>query len=290
MGWAALLLDEQLRDGQWATPGTTSRELYRPKYVATNWRMIVLGDLGLTRADPRVRRMIELVVRRWGGPRGPLGGSESEICQTGNALRAFLRLDYTDDPIVDRMVRWIVDAQKADGGWNCLPSRSGTLDGWEGLAALAYLPEAKRGARVGRAIERGAEFYLDRRLSREGRGRYAPWFRIHYPTHYYYDLLVGLDMITRLGYARDPRLAVALRWLTGRRDRQGRWAIDAIHPDLPREDRYSIRPPYYPFVLDRPGLPSRWATVTALAVLARVETEKGAGPATGPARVHPVGS
>jgi hypothetical protein len=187
------------------------------------------------------------------------------------------------------MVRWVVQAQKADGGWHCFPSRHGTLDGWEGLAALAFLPEEKREARVQRAVERGAEFYLERRLCHERPGRYAPWFRIHYPTHYYYDLLVGLDAITRLGYGGDPRLAPALRWLSARRDRQGRWRIDATHPDLPLEEPYSLRPPYYPFVLERPGVPSRWATVSALAVLARVERSKRAGRTPGPVRGRPVG-
>ena len=269
-GWAAGILTEQLNDGQWTSSETSAGDLYRPKYIATNWRMIVLADLGLTRRDPRIRRMIDLVVRRWGGPRGALGGRESEVCITGNALRAFLKLGYTDHPEVKRMINWIVDVQKNDGGWHCFPSRSGTLDGWEGLAAFAFLPKSMRGPSIERAIERGVEFYLERRLAREGADRYAPWYRIHYPNHYYYDLLVGLDMITRLGYGSDPRLRPALRWLLDRRDSGGRWALDADHPDLPSNEQYRLKTPYYSFVLERPGAPSRWATVSALAVLARV--------------------
>lgn len=273
-GWAAAILREQLSDGQWATPGSSAGELYRPKYIATNWRMLVLADLGLTRADPRVEKMTRLVLRRWGGPRGSLGGRYSEVCVTGNALRAFLRFGYAGEPEVGRMLRWLLRAQKSDGGWHCFPSRHGTLDAWEGLAALAYLPATKRSPSVERAIERGAEFYLERRLSREGPTRYEPWYRIHYPNHYYYDLLIGLDMLTRLGYGADPRLSPAIRWLTGRRDAGGRWPLDASHPDLPPTERYSPRPPYYPFVLEPPGRPSRWATVSALAVLARIESAR----------------
>lgn len=274
-GWAATLLERQLPAGQWVTPGTSARELYVPKYIATNWCMLVLSDLGLTRRDPRIRRMVELIVRRWGGPRGDLGGRSSEVCILGNTLRALLRFGYDDHPVVSRMLRWLIRHQKSDGGWHCFPSRRGTLDGWEGLYALAFLPDSMRTPALDRAIARGAEFYLARRLSREGAGRYEPWFRTHYPTHYYYDVLVGLDLLTRLGYGADRRLAPALRWLTDRRDAQGRWNLDAAHPDLPPTDRYRVRAPYFPFVIEPPGAPSRWVTMTALAVLARVERATG---------------
>ncbi len=46
------------------------------------------------------------------------------------------------------------------------------------------------------AIDKGAEFYLERKLFKE-RPKYAPWFRFHYPNHYFYDILVGLDVIPR---------------------------------------------------------------------------------------------
>src|SRR3970282_1963084 len=73
------------------------------------------------------------------------------------------------------------------------------------MAAFGALPPRARSASVLRAIERGAEFYLERGLLREGRKPYAPWLRLHYPVHYYYDLLVGLDFLTALGYGDDRR-------------------------------------------------------------------------------------
>ena len=279
-GWAARVLQEQLPSGNWATPGTTGSQLYRPKYIATNWRMIVLADLGMTQRDRRIRAMLDLVTRRWGGPRGALGGSESETCITGNALRAFLRFGYTETVEVDRMVRWLLRAQKADGGWHCFPSARGTLDAWEGLAAFAFLPPSRRTPAVERSIERGAEFFLKRRLFREGTARYEPWWRIHYPQHYYYDLLVGLDTLTRLGYGADRRLDPALRWLSSKCDGAGRWRLDVAHPDLLPDGLYQPEPPYYPFVLESPGRPSRWATVSALAIRALVAAARASRSAT----------
>ena len=269
-GWAADLLSGQFPDGHWATPGSSGRELYRPKYVVTNWRAIVLSDLGMTREDPRIRRMAELILRTWSGRGEDLSGTTGEICVTGNAVRYLTRFGYLEHPVVQRCIDWIVRTQKPDGGWHCFPSRTGTLDGWEGLAALAEVPKESRSAPVRRSIERGAEFYLSRHLSKEGTTRYPPWFRIHYPNHYYYDLLVGLRILTRLGYGRDGRLKPALRWLESKQRPDGTWALDADHPDLdPRKGGYEFRGPVFPLRLEPPHEPSRWATVEALGVLSQ---------------------
>ncbi len=271
-GWAAGLLLGQFRDGHWVSPGSSGRELYRPKYVAANWRLIVLADLGMTSADPRVRRAADLLIRRWGLDDKALSGRNGEVCITGNAVRTLIRFGYLEHPAVERSIRWLVRTQKRDGGWHCFRSRVGTLDGWEALAAFAEIPESARDPSLRRSIERGAEFYLERRLMKEGKVRYPPWYRIHYPNHYYYDVLVGLRVLTRLGYGGDPRLAPALRWLRGKRRPGGTWALDVDHPDLASEHGgYSFEGPVYPLRLEPPGAPSRWATVEALSVLARVE-------------------
>src|SRR2546430_2931335 len=46
------ILRGQHPSGQWVNPGSSAFELYRPKYVATNWRLLVLSDLGLTKKTP----------------------------------------------------------------------------------------------------------------------------------------------------------------------------------------------------------------------------------------------
>jgi hypothetical protein len=267
-GWAATLLESQWPDGHWVTPGTSARDLYVPKYIVTNWVAIVLADLGMTRADPRIRKTAEMIIDRWSKE---LTGRGAEICITGNAVRTLIRFGYLEHPLVQRSIEWIVRTQKSDGGWHCFPSRTGTLDSWEGLAALAEIPETDRDDRVRQSIERGAEFFLRRRLMNEG-VRYPPWFRIHYPNHYYYDVLVGLRILTRLGYGADSRLAPALRWLRGKRAHDGTWALDAAHPDLdPALAGYRMRRVTFPMMLEPPHEPSQWATVEALSVLTRAD-------------------
>jgi hypothetical protein len=266
-GWGAEILSRQLTAGQWDSPGTSARYLYVPKYIATNWRLLVLADLGFTRADPGIARVAELFLEA-NAAAGELGGAESEVCFTGNAVRMFTRFGYGDHPRIVASVAWLLDAQKADGGWHCAPSETGTLDCWEALAAFAAMPRASWSDRVRRAVAAGAEFYLARGLLEEG-DEYPPWRRLHYPVHYYYDFLVGLDVLTALGFGSDPRLGPALDLLEQKRRPEGTWELDASHPDIPADDPYQPRTPYYPFVLEPSGRPSRWITLNALAVLRR---------------------
>ncbi|MGI0129019.1 MAG: hypothetical protein ACREDE_02490 [Thermoplasmata archaeon] len=270
-GWAREILDGQLSGGQWTTPGSSGPELYRPKYIATNWRMLVLSELGVTRAVPGIERAVELILAAEGGAEGGLGGAGSEVCFTGNCVRMLSRLGYADDPRLSRGIDWLVANQKRDGGWHCFPSEVGTIDCWEALAAFDALPAARRGAAVDRSIVRGVDFYLGHELLGEGAPPYEPWLRPHYPIHYYYDFLVGLDTITRLGFATDPRLGPALDHLERLRNPEGSWTMGPLHPDTPAvgEVDYRIEPPFYPFALEWPGAPSRWLTLTARAVLRR---------------------
>src|SRR5438132_196630 len=136
-GWAAQILNGQHPRGHWVTPGNSARELYRPKYVATNWRLLVLSDLGLTKKNARVARAVNLFVRRFSRT-GDLGGPRSEVCFTGNALRMLLRFGYLKDPHLRPAIDWLVRHQKKDGGWHCFRSSIGTLDCWGAIAAYQF--------------------------------------------------------------------------------------------------------------------------------------------------------
>ncbi|MFZ1022636.1 MAG: prenyltransferase/squalene oxidase repeat-containing protein [Thermoplasmata archaeon] len=269
-GWVAEIMRTQQAGGQWDTAGTTARDLYTPKYISTNWRLLVLSDLGVSRTLPGIEPGVRLFLNRFSTEEDSLGGKDSELCFTGNAVRLLVRLGFEEEPLVRRSIDWLVKTQLADGGWHCDPNATqGTLDCWEALAAFATLPSQLRTEAVHRSIERGAEFYLERGLRHEGNTTYAPWLRWHYPIHYYYDLLVGLDVLTALGYAADPRMRPALQLLEERRNSNGTWNLDAHHPDIPPEEAYKPRTPVYPFILELAGQPSRWITTTAGITLKR---------------------
>jgi len=124
------------------------------------------------------------------------------------------------------------------------------------------------------AVEKGAEFYLERELHKQG-DHYEPWYRFHYPVHYYYDLLVGLDFMTALGYGSDKRLGHVIKVLKDKRRRaDGRWVLDAVHPDVEggMADFFKKHPKQAPtpFALENVEEPSKMITLKALTVLERL--------------------
>jgi len=122
-------------------------------------------------------------------------------------------------------------------------------------------------------VEKAAEFYLEREVHRQGE-HYEPWYRFHYPVHYYYDLLVGLDFMTALGYAKDKRLNHAIEVLKKKKGKDGRWNLDAVHPDVEGgvAEWYAKHPKQAPtpFSLEKVGEPSKMITLRAMIVEKRL--------------------
>ena len=264
-GWAAEILREQKPRGFWVSRKT----LYRPKYRATNWMLLVLAELGLTVQHPKVRRAVDLMLADYGGSDGPFNrqGGEPHFCFVGNTARMMILFGLGEDQRVKSSLDWLADQQLEDGGWDCFGRSRGTLDCWEALAAYAAIGRRSWTRKWKRAVDRGAEFYLERRLLREGRRRYAAWERVHYPVHYYYDVLVGLETLARLGYGDDPRMRPGRDLLRRKMRPDGTWALEAVHPDLARGANYSRQPGVRPFAVERARAPSKWITLRARAVL-----------------------
>ncbi len=270
-GWAADILAEQRPSGWWVS----EENLYRPKYLSTNWMLLVLSDLGLTKEDPRIGKACDLWIKRFARKDGGFamdGSKKSHLCTTGNMARALVRFGYADQPAVRSAFEWMVRNRDKNGGWSCFGSGR-NLDSWEPMSAFAAYPKEKWTAEMTRAVEQGAEFYLSRELHKQGT-RYGPWYRFHYPVHYYYDMLVGLDFLTALGYADDPRLAYATALLEKRRGRDGRWVLDAAHPDLEGSVvKWYAKGMPTPFTLETLGRPSKMITLRAMVVRHRMGIE-----------------
>lgn len=279
-GWANDILRLQKPKGYFEPREPKSvrswlRFLQFPEYRSTIWRALVLSDLGLTSEDPRIGRIAELLFEYKLQLGTPVNFFTEEMCIVGNTARMMVHFGYGDDHRVRKLYDRLLEDQKEDGGWNCdNKNEHGTLDSWEALAAFAALPKSKRSRRIQQSISRGAEFYLERKLFEEGEARYPPWFRFHYPVHYFYDVLIGLDVITKLGYADDRRLKPALKILNDKRRIDGTWPLDKVHPDVDagaNDDLVKRVKKLRPFVLEEPSKPSKWITLTALRVLKRVE-------------------
>jgi hypothetical protein len=271
-GWAADILAKQNPEGWWASKDS----LYQPKYLCTNWMLLVLSDLGPTKKDPKIKKSCELWIRRFSKPDGGFGSEKwkaGHLCTSGNTARGLVKFGYADHPKVKKCFEWFVKNQAKLGGWSCF-GNGRNLDSWEPLSAFAVYPKQKWTKSMKLAVEKGAEFFLERELHRQG-DHYEPWYRFHYPVHYYYDLLVGLDFMTALGYSKDKRLAHAISVLQKKRRDDGKWNLDAVHPDLegaPAE-WYAKHPKDapVPFSLEKAGEPSKMITLRAMIVLNRVE-------------------
>jgi len=274
-GWAAEIFAKQNPDGTWGPDGS----LYRPKYLSTNWMILILADLGLTKEDPRIAKACERWLKEFAKADGgfaPEGMNKGHLCTTGNTARALVRFGYVDHPKVRSAFDWLAENRDKKGGWSCFGSGR-NLDSWEGMSAFAVYPRAQWTEEMKRAVELGAEFYLGRELHKQG-SHYEPWYRFHYPVHYYYDLLVGLDFMTALGYGDDPRLGHAIAHLEKKRRSDGRWNLDAVHPDLEGKtaewyDKNPKRRPT-PFALENVNEPSKLITIRSMLVLNRLSETK----------------
>ncbi len=271
-GWAAEILSRSAPGAGWAD-GTSQ---YRPKYLSTNWMMLVLSDLGLSRSDARIAELCEFWMNGFAAKNGGLGGSSTgrpHYCVAANQARALIRFGYADDARVRRTIDWLVETAHPKGGWSCF-GFGRNLDSWEALSVFAVYPRSKWTDSMRSAVDKGAEFFLQRELHKQG-ARYDPWYRFHYPVHYYYDLLVGLDFMTALGFGGDARMVYALQFLRSRRRRDGAWNLDAVHPDIegPIAAWYARHPSQrpIPFALEKVGRPSKMITFTALKVLAAAD-------------------
>ncbi len=271
-GWVRLILRRRNPGGYWVLPA----DLYRPKYLSTNWVLLALSDMGVTRELPWLAESAEMWRDAFARPDGGFdtpGAESSELCLVGNTSRGLARFGYEDDPKVRAAFKWLVRNQKPNGGWDCF-GRDGVIDGWEGMSAFAAYPRQKWTRGMNEAVDRGLEFYLERRLVNEG-DRYDPWLRFHFPYHYYYDVLVGLEFVTALGRGEDRRVSGAVSLLKKKRLPDGRWPLDATHPDLQsagrsHESSSKQQAGLTPLSFERVGRPSKMITLRALRVLKRL--------------------
>jgi hypothetical protein len=268
-GWAARIVARQRERTWWATKETC----YRPKFHSTIWQLQVLADLGLTKGNERIANAVEfwfgLHYAKDGGYSPTVRGSRGHLCTTGNMVRSLIRMGYLRDERVQSAIQWLVSQQLRDGGWDCFGRPNGTLDAWEAMSAFTEIPEHRRTSEIRESIRRGAAFFLKRRLLYEGPPA-REWLKFHYPWHYFYDVLVGLDFVVRLGYSRDSRLRQALSLLASKRRTDGKWVLDGVHGIGGTDKRFSQ---VMPMIIESPHRPSKMVTFLAMRVLKGVERD-----------------
>src|SRR2546425_13211217 len=240
-------LKEQHSEGYWAS----GEDVYWPKWTATVWPLILLAEIGVPGSHPSIRKGSEYFLkimngqdRSWPAPKYPdddLRGWRAvwEPCVTGNMARTLAAFGFGDDSRVREMFEWLVKHQREDGGWNCdtEDSRNGEavhhssfMSTIEPLWAFSTLDPQKwpRGGRE--AVERAAEFMLIHRLyksDKTGKVIRPEWIQLHFPLFYFYDILHGLRVLSKLGYGGDERMSDARELLLSKRIADGTWQLEA---------------------------------------------------------------
>ena len=242
-------LNEQHSDGYWGF----GEDVYWPKWTATVWALILLGEIGVPGSHPSIRKGCEYFLkvmdgqdRSWPPPKysdEDLRGWRAvwEPCVTGNMARTLAVLGYGHDSRVREMFDWLVKNQREDGGWNCgtevnrngdRVNHSSFMSTIEPLWAFSALDRQKwpKGGRE--TVERAAEFMLIHRLyksDKTGKVIKPEWTQLHFPMFYFYDILHGLRVLSKLGYGRDERMSDARELLMSKRHADGTWPLEASY-------------------------------------------------------------
>ena len=263
-GWGARLLELEDPDGLWAggafMPADFRGDEAGQPWTATMHTLQTLRIFGLDPASESAQNAVSLIAEsgRWEHAGQPYWEGEVEPCINGRTIESGAYLGVDVAPVVER----IIEEQLEDGGWNCdaeigsvRSSFDTTINVLEGL--IEY--EAANGSsEVTGARRRGEEYLLERKLFRRrstGEVVDPAYLEFAFPYYWHYDVLRALDYFQRAGADRDPRLEEAVELVRSKRQPDGRWLLDHIHPGRVFFDIETV------------GEPSRWNTLRALRVL-----------------------
>ena len=237
---------------------------YDPKWTSTTYTLLLLRSLGVDPGDEVVARATRLVADnvKWDTGLGEVWDyfqGETEVCV--NAMVVALGAYYGHD--VDALLDRLLSQRMEDGGWNCAMEYGSTRSSFHTtisvLEALAGYEQAHGPTpEVTTAREPGEEYLLERKMMRSlstGELLRPAWTEFSFPTRWHYDVLRGLDHL-RGTRAPDPRCEEAIDLVLSKRDADGRWPLENMHPGHVYFD-----------MEDGDGRPSRWNTLRALRVL-----------------------
>ena len=264
-GWGAHLLRAEGGDGLWdggaCFPADYRGEEPGQPWTATMHSLQTLALLGLDPASVAARRAIPLVVEhgRWEHAGQRYFDGEVEPCINGRTIEAGAYFGVDVGPVVERLL----GERLADGGWNCEAENGSVRTSFDTtINVLDGLLELQRAGGASTAVDEarrsGEEYLLERRLFRRlstGAVVDPTYLEFAFPYYWHYDVLRALDHFRAAGTDPDPRLAEAIAVVESKRQPDGRWLLDRLHPGRVFFD------------LEVAGEPSQWNTLRALRVL-----------------------
>lgn len=279
-GPIAAVLEQMDPEGFWVSPGPG----YNPKYRSTVWSLILLAELGASLAeDERIARACEYLLTHalTAGGQFTASGAPSGTadCLQGNLCWALLSLGVAPERLaaaIEWMARSVTGeevaprsdtraplrfyAGKCGPGFAC-GSNNGLPCAWGAakvLLAFGALPTAYRTPLVNRSLAQGVAFLLgvDPATAAYPCGNSDKpsrnWWKFGFPVFYVTDVLQVVEALVALGYGADPRLTNAYALIEGKRDAQGRWALEYDYGGKTWGD------------FGAHGQPNKWVTLRAL--------------------------
>jgi hypothetical protein len=217
--------------------------------------------LGLDPASKSARRAIALVAEngRWEHAGQRYFDGEVEPCINGRTVETGAYFGVDVAPIVSLLLSERLD----DGGWNCEAENGSVRTSFDTtinvLDGLLEFERAHASADVAAARRSGEEYLLERSLFRRqstGEVVQPHYLEFAFPYYWHYDVLRALDYFRHSGATPDPRMKEAVDVVRSKRQPDGRWLLDRIHPGQVHFDLES-----------EVGMPSRWNTLRAMRVL-----------------------
>lgn len=265
-GWGARLIALEGQDGLWEG-GACFPADYRggepgQPWTATMHTLQTLQILGLDPRSESAGRAMALVAEngRWEHAGQRYFDGEVEPCINGRTIETGAYFEVAVEPLVER----ILGERLADGGWNCEVENGSVRSSFDTtinvLDGLWEFERATGGSSEVRAARHdGEEYLLERGLfRRQSTGEVADpaYLEFAFPYYWHYDVLRALDYFRRSDAGPDPRMAEAVQVVRSKRQPDGRWLLDRIHPGRVHFD-----------LEGGVGKPSRWNTLRALRVL-----------------------
>ena len=265
-GWGARLLALQGADGLWeggaCFPADYKGGEPGQPWTATMHTLQTLQIFGLDPACEAARRAIPLIAEhgRWEHAGQHYFDGEVEPCINGRTIESGAYFGVDVAPIVER----VLGERLADGGWNCEAENGSVRSSFhttiDVLDGLLEFERATGGSDAVRERRRSGEQYLLERVlfRRKSTGEVADPAFLDFALPYYwrYDVLRALDYFCGSGADPESRMAEAVGVVQSKRQPDGRWLLDRIHPGRVH------------FELEGGvGTPNRWNTLRALRVL-----------------------
>lgn len=236
------ILESQNADGGWR-PKKASSAGTSPaaggRLLATVRNGLRLCDYGCDLKDEAMGKASAFVLLHQDrdGVFGEAGSGEFSPEGQALCLSLLCRLGLDEHAGVQKGYRWLVKAQRPDGGWSDpRPKPGGRADGRGGrrvpcssprvtgivLGALAESPRWRKSPEARRA----GEWMLDRLFVKKTRPRAEDafrWSEICYP-FWTTNILGCVDALSRMGFRPDSRmLRLSLEWLLRRQQPAGHW-------------------------------------------------------------------